>query len=74
MLFGGLSEFDRALEDFATAIELDPEDSAAHGNRALVLTRMGRDDEAAQALDRAVELGADREDMAQRVEDVKAAR
>lgn len=50
---------EEALRDLDRAVALDPGDPHAHYWRAFVLQGLGRFDDAAVALDRAVELGAD---------------
>ena len=49
-----------AVEDLEEAIRLDPEYTKAYENRAMVYTLLGRDDEAREDVERAVELGGDR--------------
>jgi tetratricopeptide (TPR) repeat protein len=54
-----LATLSEALYAFDRVIDLDPERFEAHFNRALVLARLGRHDEAALGFERALELPSD---------------
>jgi tetratricopeptide (TPR) repeat protein len=50
------NELDRAINDFNSAIKLDPHYALAYGNRGLALLRQGKDAEAEKDFERAVAL------------------
>ena len=70
----GLEQFERAIKDFGDAITLRPENETAYAGRALALTQLGRDEEAQQDLERAVELGIDRATLTGMVEGLRSER
>ena len=62
-----VAEFDEAtrlhqaaLEDFDSAIQINPQSPTAYANRAITYIFLGRDTEAKQDVDRAAALGYDR--------------
>ena len=55
---GSLGRNEEAAEALATAVELDPRNSVAWGNRALALNNLGRFDEALKAAKTATEVDA----------------
>ena len=67
-------DFEQAVKDLGDAITLDPTLAVAYAGRALALTRLERDGEAQQDLEQAVELGIDRANLEERVENLKRQR
>ncbi len=67
----GLGEYQRAIPDYDEAIRLDPRYALAHANRAKNYTLLGMDPEAAQDVERAVELGRDRDALESAIEELK---
>jgi tetratricopeptide (TPR) repeat protein len=59
--YTALHQYERAIEDLNEAIRLDPELQFAYGIRALAHTMLGNDTRAKEDVDRAVELGFDRD-------------
>ena len=55
----GMNQDDDALQSFGRAIETDPAFADAYGNRATLLSEMGRPAEAVADFDRALELRPD---------------
>src|SRR5690349_21222967 len=51
-----LSRFQAAVQDFDKAIEIDPKNAKAFGNKGAVLSQFGRLDEALEALDKSLQL------------------
>jgi Tfp pilus assembly protein PilF len=62
------------MEDLDEAIRLDPQFAAAYANRAVVYTFLGKDAEAEQDTNKAVELGFDRDKLDGQVERAKRMR
>ncbi|MEE9199653.1 MAG: tetratricopeptide repeat protein [Dehalococcoidia bacterium] len=63
-----------AIKDFTIAIVLDPDYSPAYANRALSYTLIGKDAEAGADIERAVELGKDRQVLEERIEGARLSR
>ena len=55
-----LEEYQRAIQDYDEALNIFPEFGEAYAGRAKSYQYLGKDSEAQQDLDRAVELGFDR--------------
>jgi len=54
--YAELKEFERAIEDFSKAIELDPNDAEAYYNRGLAYAKLGKYEQAIKDYDKAIEL------------------
>ena len=67
-----MGNFELALKDLTDAITLDTD--IGYFGRSLALTRMGRDEEASQDLERAVESGLDQTTLAGLIQEIKAQR
>jgi tetratricopeptide (TPR) repeat protein len=52
-------QIDRAVDEAAKAVNVDPSDAIARGSLALCLTELGRDDEAIKQAESAIELAPD---------------
>ena len=57
MSYVELSQHERAIKDHDESIRLDPQRAFAYRNRALTYTLLGKEVEARQDIERAVELG-----------------
>ena len=62
------------MENYDETIRLDPAAAPVYGARAITLTLIGDDDLAENDIDRAVELGIDRELLEEAVETAKQQR
>jgi tetratricopeptide (TPR) repeat protein len=56
MAYDKMGLFDRAIEDFDTAIALDPRDSEAYSNRGMLFGKTGQFDRAIEDLEKAIAL------------------
>ena len=63
--------FDNAIAEYDEALRLDPQDTQAYAYRALAYSRLGKDGEARQDVDRAVGLGYDRALLEGTIEELK---
>ena len=70
----GLDQYRRGVEDFDEAIRVDPSSAPAYGNRAMAHALFGNDEAAQQDLDRAVDLGVDREFLEEALERLRERR
>ncbi len=59
-LFMAVGNLQSAVQDFTTAIRLDPQYADAYTRRGMMYTLLDKDDEAKEDFDRAVQLGTDR--------------
>ena len=69
-----IGQRERGVQDHTAAITLDPRYTPAYYNRAFAYTRQGEDSLAEQDIDRAVELGIDRELLESQIDQVKQER
>ena len=69
-----LGQLNLAIDDLIQAIEINPNYGMAYYNRALVYTQLGRDAEAAQDVERAVEQGFDQSTILAAIEELKDSR
>ena len=69
-----LGQPQRALEDLEEAIRIKPKFAAAFRGRALTYTLLGKEVEAQQAADRAVELGVDQPKLEAAIQELKEQR
>jgi tetratricopeptide (TPR) repeat protein len=70
-----LGQHERAIEDLSQGILLNQgQDARAYYSRALAFAGLGRDGEASEDLERAVELGADRNTLTAAIEELKRQR
>ena len=65
---------ERGVQDYTAAITVDPRYTPAYYNRAFAYTRQGEDSLAEQDIDRAIELGIDRELLERQIDRVKQER
>ena len=72
--YNRLQRFQAAIDDFSTAIALDSENGPAYANRAFTYTLIGKDAEASADIERAVELGFDRERLEETIAGAKLSR
>jgi len=56
LALAALHRFQEAIDAFDTALALNPDDVSALNNKGICLSRMGRDREAMEAMDRARKL------------------
>ena len=70
-LFMAVGNLQGAVQDYTTAIELDPDYTDAYTRRGMMYTLLDRDDEANQDFDRAVRLGTDRETLEKEIDSLK---
>ena len=70
-MYDRLRQPQRAMQDYDEAIGLDPELAEAYVNQAMALTLLGNDGAAQQDIDRAVELGSDRDLLEQTIRQIK---
>ena len=71
MLFLAIGSPERAIGDFTMVIQNNPGHVDARINRSIVYTLIGRHQQALDDLERAVELGADREVLEQNLSDAR---
>ena len=67
-------QYKRAIVDLDEAIRLNPQYASAYVSRALAFILLGKDTEAEQDVDRAVELGADHGLLEEEIEELKKQR
>lgn len=73
-LFMAVGQVESAIQDFTSAIRLDPEYTDAYTRRGMMYTLLDREDEAKVDFDRSVQLGADREKLEREVSALKGPR
>jgi tetratricopeptide (TPR) repeat protein len=71
MLFLAIGSPERAIGDFSMVIQNNPGHVDARISRSIVYTLIGRHQQALDDLERAVELGADREVLEQNLSDAR---
>ena len=71
MLFLAIGSPERAIGDFSMVIRNNPGHLDARISRSIVYTLTGRHEQAQDDLERAVELGADREVLEQNLSDAR---
>ena len=71
MLFLAIGSPERAIGDFSMVIQNNPSHLDARVSRSIVYTLIGRHEQALNDLERAVELGADREALEQNLFDAR---
>jgi Flp pilus assembly protein TadD len=69
-----MGQYEQAIEDLGQAVLLNPQESLAYANRARAHTLLGQDTEAQQDLEKAVELGFDRESVEVEINRLKSQR
>ncbi len=69
-----LSKFQRAIQGYDEAIRLAPSFAVAYVNRARAYTHLGKDKEAQEDVDRAVEPGFERSMLDGQIEELKKQR
>ena len=70
-LFMCVGNLQSAVNDFTTAIELDPQYADAYTRRGMMYTLQDKEDEANQDFDRAVQLGTDRRTLEREIDGLK---
>ena len=70
-LFMSVGNLQSAVNDFTTAIELDPQYADAYTRRGMMYTLLDKEDEATQDFDRTVQLGTDRRTLEREIEGLK---
>lgn len=70
-LFMSVGNLQSAVNDFTTAIELDPQYADAYTRRGMMYTLQDKEDEANQDFDRAVQLGTDRRTLEREIDGLK---
>ena len=70
-LFMSVCNLQTAVNDFTTAIELDPQYADAYTRRGMMYTLQDKEDEANQDFDRAVQLGTDRRTLEREIDGLK---
>ncbi len=73
-LFMAVGNLQSAVQDFTTAIRLDPQYADAYTRRGMMYTLLDKDDEANKDFDRAVQLGTDRGELEREIGALKPPR
>ena len=69
-----MGQYERAIQDYDEAIRLNPQLAVAYANRAFAYTSLGKDTEAEQDINLAIELGIDRAVMESTIQELKSQR
>jgi lipoprotein NlpI len=73
-LFMAVGQVERAILDFTTAIQINPNYTEAYANRGLMYTLVEKDAEALQDFNQAAQLGADRANLVKQADLLKIGR
>ncbi len=74
MAYASLGQYARAIQNYDKTISLDPKFAVVYAYRSVAYTSVGKDAEARQDIERAVELGVERATVEQAVEQAKQQR
>jgi len=72
--YRNLGQTETSIEDYNEAIRLDPQYAPAYAGRAKAQTLLGKDAEAEQDVEKAVELGFDRSSLEEEIQELKSQR